>query len=72
MSTKIKESKTMPNPNGRPMYYSQRMRQREIRMPDKLWSQAAEKATELTEKAGRKITVSDLIRKGLEKLLSEI
>lgn len=44
----------------------------DIRMPMDLWARTKEKAEQLSAKAGRRITGSDLVRTALEKLLKEI
>lgn len=62
----------MSNPNGRPKYYTDPMVLKRLMMPAELWNRTAAKAADLSEKAGRKITTSDLIRNAIERLLKEI
>jgi hypothetical protein len=57
---------------GRPTYYGQTMKMRPIYAPGDLWERVRAKSLELSKKAGRKITMSDLVRKALENLLKEI
>jgi hypothetical protein len=62
----------MTHPGGRPAYYNKAMTRRLVHISDDLWETARVKAKELTDRAGKKITMSDLVRKALERLLKEI
>jgi len=55
------------NPNGRPKYYEEAMRRRDVHFPDKLWEKIKIRSKEQSVYQRKKITISDLIRKACEK-----
>ena len=58
---------TKGNPNGRPKYYSESMRRRDVHFPDKLWEKIKIKSEYQSIIQKKKITISELIRKACEK-----
>lgn len=57
---------------GRTPYYGEKMTNIFLRIPPKLLEDTKSKARQLSEKAGKKITASALIRTAIERLLKEI